>query len=63
MDTALVIVLLAMAAGVGLCLGYLIGHQAAHERAGRVGQASRRYLDAVEDRDEIDNAMGVRFYR
>lgn len=62
MNTALVIALLAMAGGVGLCLGFLLGHQAAHERAGRAGQASRRYLDAIEDRDH-DLAMGVRFRR
>lgn len=62
MDTSIVIVLLAMAVGVGLCFGYLIGHQAAHEREGRRGHAVRRYLDAVEHRDH-DHAMGVRFHR
>lgn len=62
MDTALVIVLLAMAAGVGLCLGYLLGHQAAHEREGRRGKAARRYLDAVAG-GENDHSMGVRFHR
>lgn len=62
MDTALVMVLLAMAAGVGLCLGFLLGHQAAHEREGRRSQAVRRYLDAVES-GENDHAIGVRFHR
>lgn len=62
MDLSIVIVLLAMAAGVGLCLGYLLGHQAAHDRAARRGKAARRYLDAVENRDH-DLAMGVRFHR
>lgn len=62
MDTSIVIVLLTMAAGVGICLGYLIGQVAAHERADRRGKAARRYLDAVERRDH-DLAMGVRFHR
>ena len=62
MELSIVIVLLAMAVGVGLCFGYLIGHQAAHEREGRRGQAVRRYLDAVES-GENDHAMGVRFHR
>lgn len=62
MDLSIVIVLLAMAAGVGLCVGYLLGHQAAHERDERRGKAARRYLDAVERRDH-DLAMGVRFRR
>ena len=62
MDTSLVTLLVAMAAGVGLCAGYLIGHTAAHERAERRGKAARRYLDAVERRDH-DLSMGVRFHR
>lgn len=63
MDTALVIVLLAMAVGVGLCLGYLIGHTASHERESRRGVAAKRYFDALEKRDEIDHSYGVRFHR
>ena len=62
MDTAIVVLLVAMAAGTGLCLGYLIGHHAAHERDNRRGKAARRYLDAVEKRDH-DLSMGVRFHR
>lgn len=62
MDTALVMVLLAMAAGVGLCLGYLLGHHAAFERDSRRGKAAKRYLDAVES-GENDHAIGVRFHR
>lgn len=62
MDLSIVIVLLAMAFGVGLCVGYLLGHQAAHERDERRGKAARRYLDAVERRDH-DLSMGVRFHR
>lgn len=62
MDLSIVIVLLAMTAGVGLCAGYLLGHQAAHERDERRGKAARRYLDAIERRDH-DLAMGVRFRR
>jgi len=62
MDLSIVIVLLAMAFGVGLCVGYLCGHQAAHERDSRRGKAAKRYLDAVES-GENDHAMGVRFHR
>lgn len=62
MDLSIVIVLLAMAFGVGLCVGYLLGHHAAHERDERRGKAARRYLDAIERRDH-DLAMGVRFHR
>lgn len=58
MDTALVMLLIAMAGGVGLCLGYLIGHQAAHDRENRRGKAAKSYLDALEKRDDVDRARG-----
>lgn len=49
MELSIVIMLIAMAFGVGLCVGYLIGHQAAYERSKRRGLAARRYLDVVEN--------------
>ena len=70
MDTALVIVLLAMAAGVGLCLGYLIGHSASftdavYQRRYRPLWESGYKPDDPDDPEnrESDNAIGVRFHR
>lgn len=75
MATPIIVVLLCLAAGTGLCVGYLLGHQAAHERAERRGQAVRRYRQAFDDHpDDIervggaelrpsDLSLGVRFHR
>lgn len=74
MATPIVILLVLSAAAVGLCIGFLFGHHAAHERADRRGQAVRRYREALHDEhdehDEIertrgglDHSLGVRFNR
>jgi len=71
MATPIIVLLVLMAAGVGLCIGFLLGHSAAYERADRRGQAVRRYRKALYDEHDdieraygdIDHSLGVRFHR